>query len=153
MNHIESSYARRKYNKSSLITDSHHNETRSIKSLDFDSDVGQLNDDKQDTDAYASEPVQVPRIRPTPPKKPLRLSLQRAQSLQAVVPDSNGLTDATNYSDKKRAMKRLHKSDVNGNDKTLPTRLSSTYSRSIEFPAKYLESSLTTSSLGRHKFV
>jgi len=45
---------------------------RSVKSLDFDSE----NESKPPTETRTT--------RPTPPKKPLRLSLQRAQSLQTV---------------------------------------------------------------------
>lgn len=73
---------------------------RSVKSLDFDSDAG---DRKREVD-YTSEPVVAHRIRPTPPKKPLRLSLQRAQSLQTV--EANLVAE----NDKKRATKRQYKS-------------------------------------------
>lgn len=73
------------------------NDLRSVKSLDFESDTGER---KREVD-YTSEPV-AHRVRPTPPKKPLRLSLQRAQSLQTV--------EAQLDSDKKRAIKRTHKS-------------------------------------------
>lgn len=75
---------------------------RSVKSLDFDSDVG---DRKRDID-YTSEPVAQHRVRPTPPKKPLRLSLQRAQSLQTV---EVNIADQ----DRKRAMKRTYKGKSN----------------------------------------
>lgn len=68
-----------------------------MKSLDFESDTGER---KREVD-YTSEPV-AHKIRPTPPKKPLRLSLQRAQSLQTV---EASITE----NDKKRAMKRTHK--------------------------------------------
>lgn len=71
---------------------------RSVKSLDFESDTGER---KREVD-YTSEPV-AHRVRPTPPKKPLRLSLQRAQSLQTV---EASILD----SEKKRAIKRTHKS-------------------------------------------
>lgn len=83
---------------------------RSVKSLDFDSDAGGgsgtggggSGSSKRDVD-YTSEPVAHPhRVRPTPPKKPLRLSLQRAQSLQTVEANLAEL-------DRKRAMKRTHK--------------------------------------------
>lgn len=73
---------------------------RSVKSLDFESDTGEKSSKEVD---YTSEP-NGPRTRPTPPKKPLRLSLQRAQSLQTV---EAVLLD----SDKKRAMKRTYKGD------------------------------------------
>lgn len=60
---------------------------------------------------YTSEPVTAPfssfsRIRnsrPTPPKKPLRLSLQRTQSLQTI--EINAQSDV----EKKRAIKRTHR--------------------------------------------
>lgn len=82
---------------------------RSVKSLDFDSDAGtngnhhhiDRSNSKRDID-YTSEPVAQHRIRPMPPKKPLRLSLQRAQSLQTVEANMSEL-------DRKRAMKRTHK--------------------------------------------
>lgn len=60
---------------------------------------------------YTSEPVIDPiqsrsrKTRPTPPKKPLRLSLQRAQSLQTIETNANvTILDL----EKKRAMKRSH---------------------------------------------
>ncbi|GAB0090401.1 LOC105233496 [Sergentomyia squamirostris] len=68
---------------------------RSVKSLDFDSDCG---GQSRDVD-YTSEPLGLKPLRPLPPKKPLRLSLQRAQSLQTV---EGVLTDV------KRASKRPH---------------------------------------------
>lgn len=63
---------------------------------------------------YTSEPVATPfcngRIRngtrPTPPKKPLRLSLQRAQSLQTI---EGGTVASILELDKKRAVKRTHR--------------------------------------------
>ena len=70
---------------------------RSVKSLDFESDTGER---KREVD-YTSEPV-AHKVRPTPPKKPLRLSLQRAQSLQTV--EAN-----VTENEKKRAIKRTHK--------------------------------------------
>lgn len=97
---------------------------RSVKSLDFDSDNG-----IRETD-YTSEPV-APRLRPTPPKKPLRLSLQRAQSLQTV---EAGLLEL----EKKRALKRTYKGD-----KTIMENM------------QYIENSipLQTASLGRNKHI
>lgn len=70
---------------------------RSVRSLDFDSDVGDKSVD------YTSEPVAA-RIRPVPPKKPLRLSLHRAQSLQTVEAVIADL-------DKKRILKRPHRTE------------------------------------------
>lgn len=123
MNHIENSYSRKK--PSPL-------DNRSIKSLDFD------NADEKHHDDYASEPVAAPRMRPTPPKKPLRLSLHRAQSLQAVM-DASGLLDSMNMLERKRAIKRIHKNE-NG----------------TEINSKYIEHSKglpITSSLSRHKYI
>lgn len=98
------------------------NDLRSVKSLDFESDTGER---KREVD-YTSEPV-AHRVRPTPPKKPLRLSLQRAQSLQTV---EASILD----SEKKRAIKRTHKS-------RLPPDL------------QYIENNIPiqTASLGRNK--
>ncbi|XP_063701637.1 uncharacterized protein LOC134831757 [Culicoides brevitarsis] len=70
---------------------------RSVRSLDFDSDIGDKSVD------YTSEPVAA-RIRPVPPKKPLRLSLHRAQSLQTVEAVIADL-------DKKRILKRPHRTE------------------------------------------
>ncbi|CAO1422014.1 unnamed protein product [Diamesa tonsa] len=148
MNHIENSYNRRKYGTTGSTT----MDERSIKSLDFESDGGQGNYASQDD--YASEPVPQPRIRPTPPKKPLRLSLQRAQSLQAVM-DANGILDSMNLADKKRAIKRIHKGELN--EKSSSTnRLHNGHSystRSIELSSKYIENNMSTSSLSRQKYV
>lgn len=74
---------------------------RSVKSLDFESDNGER---KREVN-YTSEPEAQHRIRPTPPKKPLRLSLQRAQSLQTV-------EAAITENEKKRAAKRPHKTKL-----------------------------------------
>lgn len=70
---------------------------RSVRSLDFDSDIGDKSVD------YTSEPVAA-RIRPVPPKKPLRLSLHRAQSLQTVEAVIADL-------DRKRILKRPHRTE------------------------------------------
>lgn len=62
---------------------------------------------------YTSEPVATPlsnssrlRSRPTPPKKPLRLSLQRTQSLQVI--EAHAAATITEL-DRKRATKRTHR--------------------------------------------
>lgn len=63
---------------------------------------------------YTSEPVAKPlsstsRIRnnrPTPPKKPLRLSLQRTQSLQTI--EANAAATIIDL-ERKRALKRTHR--------------------------------------------
>lgn len=118
---------------------------RSVKSLDFDSDVGiskadvasrangkLMSDRKMHDIDYTSEPVAEPRLRPMPPKKPLRLSLQRAQSLQTV----DGANTAEQ--DRKRAMKRTHGKGKN--------------SEMLQF----IENNVPpfhTASLGRHNYV
>ncbi|XP_055704332.1 uncharacterized protein LOC129802483 isoform X2 [Phlebotomus papatasi] len=95
---------------------------RSVKSLDFDSDCG---GQQRDVD-YTSEPLGSKPLRPLPPKKPLRLSLQRAQSLQTV---EGALTEL----DKKRASKRPHRgmTPFNGDQ----------------------SNALHTASLGRNKYI
>lgn len=63
---------------------------------------------------YTSEPVATPLSnssrprngRPTPPKKPLRLSLQRTQSLQTI--EANATATIIDL-EKKRAIKRTHR--------------------------------------------
>lgn len=127
MNQIENSYSRRQKQDSTKGHDE-----RSIKSLDFDSDVGT----NTNYDDYTSEPVPTPKLRPTPPKKPLRLSLHRARSLQAVCEMNlhhcnTPLMDTINLSsnDKKRAIKRIYRGELtNGYS-----------SRSIELSPKYIE--------------
>lgn len=147
MNQIENSYQKRKQVNGHHSSNGRHLDERSIKSLDFESDTGQHNVPSYDD--YASEPVPAPKIRPTPPKKPLRLSLQRAQSLQAVT-EADNILDQLSSVDKKRGTKRIHKGELN--DKfSSTTRLSNGYSRSIELSAKFIENSLSTSC--RQKFV
>ncbi|XP_058461237.1 uncharacterized protein LOC131436512 [Malaya genurostris] len=105
-------------------TSSTRREMRSVKSLDFESDTNEQ---------YASEPSGPIKLRPAPPKKPLRLSLQRAQSLQTV---DGILIDTT--SDKKRGMKRSHRSG-----------------KASDMSSHYIENSvpLQTASLGRQKYI
>lgn len=61
---------------------------------------------------YTSEPVSTPLSirtrngRPTPPKKPLRLSLQRTQSLQTI--EANAAATIIDL-ERKRALKRTHR--------------------------------------------
>lgn len=130
MNHIENSYTKRNKHATNGNGSIKTLDERSIKSLDFESDNGHAN-----YDDYASEPVPAPKIRPTPPKKPLRLSLQRARSLQAVcgidsLHGNTPLMDTINLSanDKKRAIKRIYRGE-----------LANRYSRSIELSPKYIE--------------
>lgn len=131
MNQIESAYMKTK-------KDGRCQDERSIKSLDFESDAQTNYDD------YASEPVPTPKIRPTPPKKPLRLSLQRAQSLQAV--SDNIMTMPIDNIDKKRAIKRIHKGDQQTpsiSSSTSGRKLNNGYSKSIELSPKYIETNFT----------
>lgn len=108
---------------------------RSVKSLDFDKEHTAMDHHrlmngngpkytsrtasmyrKQLEVDYTSEPVTMPlnctaprqrhAMRPQPPKKPLRLSLQRAQSLQTIEASA---TAAINELEKKRAIKRTHR--------------------------------------------
>ncbi|XP_052872796.1 uncharacterized protein LOC128278168 isoform X1 [Anopheles cruzii] len=109
---------------------------RTVKSLDFESDTNEQ---------YASEPsgpsLKVSTVRPAPPKKPLRLSLQRAQSLQTV--DGIVLEAMMNGHDRKRGMKRSHKSGT----KTVDPATTAT--------TQYIENSapMQTASLGRQKYI
>lgn len=151
MNQIENSYSKR--NKHSGSTTGH--DERSIKSLDFESDTGQ----HTNYDEYASEPVPAPRLRPTPPKKPLRLSLQRARSLQAVCGSDQHnpgtpLMDTVNLSanDKKRAIKRIYRGEVQPHISS-NGKLSSRYSKSTELSTKYSENGYSTPLNYRTKFV
>uniref|UniRef100_A0A182FCV8 Uncharacterized protein n=1 Tax=Anopheles albimanus TaxID=7167 RepID=A0A182FCV8_ANOAL len=111
------------------------------KSLDFESDTNEQ---------YASEPsgpsVKLSAVRPAPPKKPLRLSLQRAQSLQTVdgfVLESMAV--AANGHDRKRGMKRSHKSGASKSNELV-----------IGGSSPYIENSaplMQTASLGRQKYI
>ncbi|BFG06136.1 uncharacterized protein DMAD_04719 [Drosophila madeirensis] len=103
---------------------------RSVKSLDFDSE----NESRPATETNRT-------ARPTPPKKPLRLSLQRAQSLQTVeLHPGHDL-------ERKRPMKRMHHNNNNHNK--------STASPTDEGQTMLIEncSPLHTASLGRHKLI
>lgn len=98
---------------------------------------------------YTSEPVTDPitngrsrnSMRPTPPKKPLRLSLQRAQSLQTIEASAAA---AILDLDKKRAIKRTYR----GGNKTpdLQQYIESNYNGGSQ-------PHLQTASLGRHKHI
>lgn len=95
---------------------------RSAKSLNFDDETKSnissipkhsVSRKPREVD-YTSEPVATPlsstsRIRngrPTPPKKPLRLSLQRTQSLQTI--EANAAATIIDL-EKKRAVKRTYR--------------------------------------------
>ncbi|XP_043642196.1 uncharacterized protein LOC122612557 [Drosophila teissieri] len=101
---------------------------RSVKSLDFDSE----NESKPATETRTT--------RPTPPKKPLRLSLQRAQSLQTV--ELHPCADI----ERKRPMKRVHHNNNNNKGGGSPTG---------EGQTMLIEncSPMHTASLGRHKLI
>lgn len=131
MNQIESAYVMPRKN-------GRCQDERSIKSLDFDESDAQTN-----YDDYASEPVPTPKIRPTPPKKPLRLSLQRAQSLQTV--SDNIMAMPMEHIDKKRAIKRIHREQQTPSisSSTSGRKLNNGYSRSIELSPKYIETNFT----------
>lgn len=131
---------------------------RSVRSLDFEKDTT-LGNGLQETKQhqyrkhrevdYTSDSVADPLtnvryrngMRPTPPKKPLRLSLQRAQSLQTI--EATAAATILDL-DKKRAYKRTHR----GGNKTPDLQ-------------HYIENSfnggsqpqLQTASLGRHKHI
>lgn len=102
-------------------------ESRSSKSLDFDSDTNSVayiassNGSPKSVD-YASEPLdnnRKPNIyslnsdsgkpRPTPPKKPLRLSLHKNQATQSSETMSNG---SGSKSELRKPVKRTHKGDA-----------------------------------------
>lgn len=136
---------------------------RSSRSLDFEKELrGNLTNGVGPTAAaalyrkpndidYTSEPVATPlssssrprNSRPTPPKKPLRLSLQRTQSLQTIEANANAtIIDL----EKKRAIKRTHR----GN-KTPDLPLFLENSSNIYHSASHNQ--LHTSSLGRNRHI
>lgn len=168
MSHIESSYTHGSSSGKSQPQSLRHkrstvsvHDERSIKSLDFESDSGQTINTNYDD--YASEPVPAPKIRPTPPKKPLRLSLQRATSLQVVniqadnrhhqFAPSSPLADIANSTptaaDKKRMMRRIHKDD-HQKLSLLNDKFSNLHSRSIDLSSRLIEHNLSNS---RQKYV
>ncbi|XP_030371666.1 uncharacterized protein LOC115621949 isoform X2 [Scaptodrosophila lebanonensis] len=97
---------------------------RSVKSLDFESE-------------NESKPLpEAPTVRPTPPKKPLRLSLQRAQSLQTVE-----LHQCNSDLERKRPLKRVHNNkSTNGTGSEEGLLIENC-------------SPIQTASLGRHKLI
>lgn len=141
---------------------------RSVKSLDFDKEHSKLvngNGTKHSSRSsslyrkqlevdYTSEPVATPLgsvtrprngMRPTPPKKPLRLSLQRAQSLQTI--EANA-TAAILDLEKKRAIKRTHRGNKTPD---LPHFMENTIGCNAAYSSQpHLQQ---TSSLGRSKHV
>uniref|UniRef100_A0A1Q3EZM5 PDZ domain-containing protein n=1 Tax=Culex tarsalis TaxID=7177 RepID=A0A1Q3EZM5_CULTA len=123
--YLNGSLDKRKLALVSVPSSSSRRDMRSVKSLDFESD---------NNEQYASEPSGPTKTRPAPPKKPLRLSLQRTQSLQTV----EGILIDVVGGDKKRAMKRSHRSG-----------------KSSERATHYIENHvpLQTASLGRQKYI
>lgn len=107
---------------------------RSVKSLDFDSE----NESKPTTGSRT--------VRPTPPKKPLRLSLQRAQSLQTVE-----LNPCSEH-DRKRPMKRVHhNSSASGGSSPSDEGQGHGSAPGAELIENC--SPMHTASLGRHKLI
>lgn len=145
---------------------------RSVKSLDFDKDHSKTvngNGTKHSSRSsslyrkqlevdYTSEPVATPLssvsrprngMRPTPPKKPLRLSLQRAQSLQTIEASA---TAAILDLERKRAIKRTHRGNKTPD---LPLFMENTMSNGGGSNSAYSSQPhlQQTSSLGRSKHV
>ncbi|XP_044265303.1 uncharacterized protein LOC123011750 [Tribolium madens] len=90
-------------------------DARSVKSLDFDSDC---TSHKSKSIDYTSEPIENRKLsgysgyyevkpRPTPPKKPLRLSLHKTQSLQSVETPTPGSSPG-----KGESRKRNYKGEI-----------------------------------------
>ncbi|XP_060652628.1 uncharacterized protein LOC132788950 [Drosophila nasuta] len=111
---------------------------RSVKSLDFDSENEST---KPSTESSRT-------VRPTPPKKPLRLSLQRAQSLQTV--ELHPCSDL----DRKRPMKRVHNNSSNSGGSS-PSDEGQSHGSGAAGAGLLIEncSPMHTASLGRHKLI
>ncbi|XP_063930334.1 uncharacterized protein Sprt isoform X2 [Zophobas morio] len=103
-------------------------DSRSVKSLDFDSDCNSTTSYKTKSIDYTSEPIENNRKlagytgyysevkpRPTPPKKPIRLSLHKTQSLQSVETPS---TTPSSSPQKNESRKRNHKGETPSNLET-----------------------------------
>lgn len=105
-----------RYKKSREIrsSKSHELEELRLKSLHLSKQHGNTISCRKSAEVdYTSEPVptnfpnlRLRSIRPTPPKKPLRLSLQRTQSLQTI--ESNAAATIIDL-ERKRAVKRTHR--------------------------------------------
>lgn len=102
-------------------------DARSVKSLDFDSDcngTGNYKTPAQKNLDYTSEPIESNKklhqyhhhnvhdkaTRPTPPKKPIRLSLHRAQSVQSV--ESSSMVNGISEKDSRKPLKRNYKGEI-----------------------------------------
>ncbi|XP_073813284.1 PDZ domain-containing protein sprite isoform X2 [Musca autumnalis] len=118
---------------------------RSVKSLDFDSD-NESNRPRLRAQQSIDTMSEARTVRPTPPKKPLRLSLQRAQSLQTVELNAN------NEMERKRPVKRAH---INEKSSLLcDNHIGSNGSSLLIENCRHAVASATpmhTSSLGRHR--
>lgn len=95
-------------NKSKLLP-----ESRSSKSLDFESDTNSVNYLRSSPKSvdYASEPLHSDsgRPRPIPPKKPLRLSLHKNHSIQSSDTQSTTSNDPSIKRELRKTVKRTHK--------------------------------------------
>ncbi|XP_005176549.1 uncharacterized protein LOC101890808 isoform X2 [Musca domestica] len=118
---------------------------RSVKSLDFDSD-NETHHPRLRAQQSRDTMSEARTVRPTPPKKPLRLSLQRAQSLQTVELNAN------NEVERKRPVKRAHMTEKPS--LTCDNHVDNGSSLLIEncrHAVASASSMHTTSSLGRHR--
>lgn len=118
---------------------------RSVKSLDFDSD-NETHRPRLRAQQSSDTMSEARTVRPTPPKKPLRLSLQRAQSLQTVELNAN------NEVERKRPVKRAHMTEKPS--LTCDNHVDNGSSLLIEncrHAVASASSMHTTSSLGRHR--
>lgn len=98
-------------------------DVRSVKSLDFDSDCNSVNykNPSQKNLDYTSEPIETnkklmnhqyhhEKPRPTPPKKPIRLSLHRAQSVQPL--ENSHIPNGASEKDNRKPLKRNYKGEI-----------------------------------------
>ncbi|EDW01343.1 GH20506 [Drosophila grimshawi] len=125
-------------------------DVRSVKSLDFDSENESkpMTTTTTTTTSMTSGESRTNHVRPTPPKKPLRLSLQRAQSLQTVE-----LHPCAEH-DRKRPMKRMHhNSSASGGSS--PSDEGQGHGHGHGGSVALIEncSPMHTASLGRHKLI
>lgn len=88
-------------------------DARSVKSLDFDSDCNTTNTNSRskerntyDYNSESNSDYNSVKAKPAPPKKPLRLSLQKTHSLQSVDNMS------CNGKNERKSMKRNHKGEM-----------------------------------------
>lgn len=112
-------------------------DARSVKSLDFDSEFDfNLQNSRfngRNTYNYSSEShneyssSNLPKSKPAPPKKPLRLSLQKTHSLHSM---ENG-TD-TSYKNEKKSLKRSYKGETPLDKNYRDQQLKWNYRKSID---------------------